>query len=94
MVNLSKDLSVDVATLEHREEKMKSLYSQQSDEYWIVIGMYIEAIWQQLWIKEIFVRRKGLFSVSDNMDYFFDKARVCMSAHYQVTEEVKLIYTQ
>ena len=90
MVSLSNDSSIAVATQEQREEKMKNLYSQQSDEYWTVVGMYIEAIWQQLWIKEIFARRKGLFSVIDNIDYFFDKARVCMSAHYQVTDEVKL----
>ena len=61
---------------------------EETDEYWIVLGIYIRALWEQVWIKEIFGKRKGLFSLSDNIDYFFDKVTACMEPQYKVSDEV------
>ena len=62
---------------------------QETDEYWIVLGVYIRALWEQKWIKEMFAKRKGLFSLSDNIDYFFDKVTACMAPQYKVSDEVR-----
>ena len=86
VVNLSKDAFSDV-TAQDADTAVQNI--QESDEYWIVLGVYIRALWEQHWIKEIFARRKGLFSLSDNIDYFFDKATQCMAPQYKVSDEVK-----
>ena len=85
VVNLSKDAFSDVSAAD-ASAAMDNI--QETDEYWIVLGVYIHALWEQPWIQAIFQRRKGLFSLSDNIDYFLDKARDCMAPQYLVTEEV------
>ena len=85
VVNLSKDAFSDI-TAQDAQAAMDNI--QETDEYWIVLGVYIRALWEQPWIKSIFQRRKGLFSLSDNIDYFFDKASLCMAPNYKVSDEV------
>ena len=62
---------------------------QETEEYWIVLGVYIHALWQQPWIKAIHQRGKELFGLTDNMDYFFNKCRLCMAPDYKVSDQVK-----
>ena len=82
IVNLSKDAFSDVTTAEN------PIDVQESDEYWIVLGVYIEALWEQQWIKDMYYRKNGLFSLSDNIAYFLDKARACMAPWFRVSDEV------
>jgi len=84
VVNLSKDAFSDVSAV-NPNEAIGSM--EESEEYWIVLGVYIHALWQQDWIQSIFSQRKGLFSLSDNIDFFLNKARLCMSPNYKVTDE-------
>ena len=81
VINLSKR-----EDLEAHAEAMGKL--QETDEFWIVLGVYIRALWEQPWIKAIYARRKGLFTLSDNIDYFFDKASICMAPQYKVSDQV------
>ena len=54
----------------------------------IILGVYIYALWQQDWIKNIFVNRKDSFTMKDNIDYFFDNARTFTTPDYKVNSQV------
>ena len=84
VVNLSKEGFRDV-TAQDGDASIDTI--QESDEYWIVLGVYIHALWQQPWIRDTYAKRKNLFSSTTNMNEFFDKARDCMSPNYMVSDE-------
>ena len=83
IVAMSKDVFSDPVVDE--SQQMSSI--SETDEYLFVLGIYIECVWEQAWIKEMYAKRKCLFTLSDNIDYFFNKASVCMVSDYKISDE-------
>lgn len=71
------------------QQTVEQFLLNKTDEELIVLGVCIRALWEQPWIKAIYSRKRGLFTVSDNMDYFFDKVLECMAPQYKPSDEVK-----
>lgn len=91
IVNIQDAAQLVIDTINDNFVDMPVADKNKYNEYWIEFGVYIHALWQQPWIKAICQARKGLFCLSDNIEYFFDKCRLCMAPTYIASDKVKLM---